>query len=71
MADDGKRTETLCVKVTERMALDLLRLATSQERSTSDFLYIALRQRLYGDIVRLEDALTRFTSSDKVNQAAE
>lgn len=68
MADDGKRTEIVCVKVTERMALDLLRLATSEQRSHSDFMFLLLRQRLYGDIVRLADAAEQFTRSDKVNR---
>ena len=67
MADDGKRTEVICVKVTERMALDLLRLSASQDRSISDFLYGAVRQRLYGDIVRLDANAQQFTSSDHVN----
>lgn len=67
MADDGKRTELISVKVTERMALDLLRLAASQDRSMSDFLYGALRQRMYGDIVRLETMAAQFTTSDKVD----
>lgn len=71
MADDGKRTEVICVKVTERMALDLLRLSTSQERSISDFLYGVLRQRLYGDMVRLEAVAAQFTSSDHVNRAGD
>jgi hypothetical protein len=68
MADDGKRTELVCVKVTERMALDLLRLSVSQERSISDFLFGALRTRLYGDIVKLETMAAQFTTSDKVDQ---
>lgn len=71
MADDHKRSELICFKVTERMALDLLHLATSQERSTSDLLYVALRTRLYGDIERLEANAAQFTKSDKVNQGAE
>lgn len=68
MSDDGKRTELICVKVTERMALDLLRLSVSQERSVSDFLYGALRTRLYGDMVKLENMAAQFTTSDKVNE---
>lgn len=68
MADDGKRTELVCIKVSERMALDLLRLATSQDRSVSDFMYGAIRQRLYGEMVRLETQAAQFTRSDKVNQ---
>lgn len=51
--DDGKRTEMICFKATERMALDLNRVAAVSERSMSDFLYSMVRQRLYGDIERL------------------
>ena len=52
MSDDGKRTEVICTKVSERMALDILRLASLDDRSVSEYVYLALRQRLYGDIVR-------------------
>lgn len=65
MADDGKRTETICVKVTERVALDLLRLAASDDRSVSEFMYGVIRQRLYGDVARLERT-HQITTSDKV-----
>ena len=68
MADDSKRTVLISVKVTERMALDLLRLATSRERSVSDFIYGGIRQRLYGDIVKLDNMAARFTSSELVNR---
>lgn len=71
MADDGKRTEIVCVKVTERMALDLLRIATSEQRSHSDFMFLLLRQRLYGDMVRLDHLAEQSTKSDKVNRADE
>lgn len=54
MADDGKRTEMVCTKVSERMALDLLRLATNSDRSISDFIHGLLYQRLYGDVIRLD-----------------
>jgi hypothetical protein len=68
MADDGKRTELVCFKVTERMALDLLRLATSQDRALSDFMYGMTRTRLYGDIVKLDAIAEQSTRSDKVDQ---
>jgi hypothetical protein len=68
VADDGKRTELICFKVTERMALDLLRLSTSQDRTTSDFMYMTTRQKLYGDMVRLDIIGAQFTTSDKVDQ---
>jgi len=66
MSDDGKRSELVCVKVTERMALDLLRDATSDDRSVSDFMYRLLRLHLYGSISRHEFA-RQSTLSDKIN----
>jgi len=60
MSDDGKRSELVCTKVTERMALDLLRLAVSEERSISDCMYRLLRSHLYGNVNRL-DALSQST----------
>ena len=69
MADDGKKSELVSAKVTERMLLDLSRLAALDERSLSDFMYRLIRQRLYGDVARLStDA--RSTSADKVDAAA-
>ena len=62
-ADDGKRTEVISVKVTERMALDLLKLSAMDDRSMSDYLYGILRRRLYGDVVRIEQA-AQVTTSD-------
>lgn len=54
MADEGKRTEVLCTKVTERMALDLLHAATSEDRGISEFLFLLIRKELYGRTVRQE-----------------
>jgi hypothetical protein len=71
MADDGKRTEVVCFKVTERMALDLNRLAALEDRSISDFLYGSLRRRLYGDIVRLDSLRSQSTKSDDVDRGAD
>lgn len=68
MADDGKRNEMACTKVTERMALDMNRLAAIEERSLSDWLYRVIRQRIYGDVARLSTD-SRSTTSDKVDQA--
>jgi hypothetical protein len=69
VADDGKRSELVCFKVTERMALDLLRLATSHDRSISDFMYLDTRRKLYGDMVRLDCGASQSTTSDKVDHA--
>lgn len=69
MADDGKRSELICFKVTERMALDLLRVSASHDRSVSDFMYLDLRRTLYGDIVRLDATGQRSTRLDNVDQS--
>lgn len=68
MADDGKRTELACTKVTERMMLDLNRLAALDERSMSDFMFRLIRQRLYGDVARLSTN-SPSTKSDEVDRA--
>ena len=57
--DDGKRTEVICTKLSERMALDLLREAAKDDRSVSEFLYLIIRRELYGrigDQSNLQDA---------------
>jgi hypothetical protein len=71
VADDGKRSELICVKVTERMALDLLRMAASEDRSVSDLLYGLVRRELYGRIIRLDAIAEQSTRSDKVDRAGE
>lgn len=47
MSDD-KRTEVISTKLTERMALDLLREASRDDRSVSEFLFLLIRHELYG-----------------------
>jgi hypothetical protein len=71
VADDGKRSETICIKVTERMALDLLHVSTSDDRSVSDLIYGLIRQELYGRMVKLDALASQITRSDKVNREAE
>jgi hypothetical protein len=68
MSDD-KRSEVVSFKVTERMALDLLRLAAADDRSMSDYLFGMLRRKLYGDVVRLEQR-GQSTTHDEVNRHA-
>lgn len=68
MADDRKRGENLCTRVTERMELDLNRLAAIEQRTLSDFLYVMLRRHLYGDITRLPSKAA-YTSDDDVDNA--
>ena len=54
MADDNKRTDNVCSRVTERMYIDLNRLAALEERTLADFIFILLRRELYGRTVRLD-----------------
>ena len=56
MADDGKRTEQVCVKMTERLFLDLGREAAREDRSVAEFVYHVLRREMYGRIVPHKDA---------------
>lgn len=66
--DDNKRSEVISIKVTERMLLDLLRLAAADDRSMSDYLYGWLRRRLYGEAARLHSG-GQSTTSDQVDRA--
>lgn len=43
-----KRTEVICTKVDERLALDLLHEAAKDDRSVSEFIYLLLRKEIYG-----------------------
>lgn len=65
---DEKRSEVISFKVTERMAVDLLHLAAADDRSMSDYLFGMLRRKLYGDVVRLEQATGQSTKCDEVNR---
>ena len=46
MADDTKRDEPVTIKLTEQVLLDLNRVAASQERSMSEYLYLVIRKHL-------------------------
>ncbi len=56
MAEE-KRSETICTKVGERMALDILRMAAVDDRSVSEYVYLVLRRQLYGDVVRMSNTV--------------
>lgn len=55
MADDGKRSELVCTKVSERMALDLNRQCAIDDRTMSDYLYRLIRNDLYGKSDRIAE----------------
>ena len=68
MADDHKRSELVCFKVTERMFIDLGRLTALDDRSVSDFMFGMLRRHLYGSMVRLDSLRPQSTTSDEVDR---
>lgn len=68
MADDGKRSEVVSFKATERVALDLLRVSALDDRSPSEYIYLLLRQHLYGEIVRFNAESTQPLKVNKVDQ---
>lgn len=68
MADDGKRSEVICCKATERVALDLMRVAALDDRSPSEYMYLVLRQHLYGEIVRLDGRVEQHAKVNKVDR---
>ena len=67
MADDGKRSEVVCAKVTERVALDLLRASALDDRSPSEYVYLLIRRHLYG-IVRADEPTAQPQPVNKVDQ---
>ncbi len=61
MPDHDKKTEVICTKVSERMALDILRLAAIEDRSVSEWLNLLLREKLYGASIKLSSHLEQST----------
>jgi hypothetical protein len=57
MADDRKRTENVCAKVTERMLIDINRLIQRDDIKLSGWLYGLIRRELYGR-ARAEESAT-------------
>lgn len=52
MTDDGKRSEMICTKITERMLLDLGRVLALDDRTRSNFLFMLIHRELYGRSVK-------------------
>jgi hypothetical protein len=48
--DDGKRTETVSFKVSERTLVDLSRYCAMEDRKLSEFLNLMVRRHLYGHL---------------------
>ncbi len=71
MADDTKRDEPVTIKLTEQVLLDLNRVAASQERSMSEYLYLVIRKHLYGNMVRADGQRPQIPSSSHVNPRVE
>lgn len=64
MANHAKRTEVICTKVDEQMALALLRQATQEDRSISEYLFLLIRSDLYGKQGRACADDTQSTNGD-------
>ena len=64
----SKRTEVICTKLDERMALALLREASKEDRTISEFLYLLIRRELYGRNPPVEQDEGQSTSGDKVDR---
>lgn len=54
-AEDGKRSEVMSFRATERVALDILRAASRDDRSPGDWLYRLVRLHLYGHLRQAEE----------------
>ena len=68
MADDGKRSQTVSVKVTDRMRLDIANLAATKGKTESDYIYGYLRLLLYGEVTRIEQLAAKVMSGDNVDR---
>lgn len=67
MADDRKKEEQVCARVTERMLLDLNRLAALDDVKVSGLIYTILRRHLYGDAARLSNGVQSTTAGNVDN----
>lgn len=63
MADDNKKTNNVCAKVTDRMLVDLGRVCAVEDCSQSDFMYRLLRRELYGRSMQTLEIQERLTSA--------
>lgn len=67
MADDSKRSNNLCAKVTDRMLIDIGRACAIDDVTQSDFIYRLLRRELYGRSMQVNDMADRITSASDVS----
>jgi hypothetical protein len=63
MADDAKRTNNVCTKLTDRMLIDLGRACAVDDVTQSDFIYRLLRRELYGRSMQVDAVAGRITSA--------
>lgn len=66
MAESVKRTECVKVCFSERMMLDLNRLAIRQDRTLSELIYLWVRDRAYGE---LKEAAAREEGTERDHDA--
>jgi len=65
VSDEHKKTELVCTKVTERIAIDLMRAAALDDRSVSAYLFVLILRDLYGRSVKWMELDEQATKSTK------
>jgi hypothetical protein len=63
MADDTKRTNNVCTKVTDRALVDIGRLCAIKDISPSEYLNRLIRRDLYGRSMHIDSVAERITSA--------
>jgi hypothetical protein len=62
MADDHKKTNNVCAKITDAMLIDLARVCAIEDRTQSEYLFGLIRRDLYGRSLRTQEVADRITS---------
>jgi hypothetical protein len=67
MADDQKRSNNLCSKVTDLMLIEVGRICAIEDVTQSDYLYRLIRRDLFGRSLRSSEIADRITSANPEN----
>lgn len=66
MTDDSKRTNNVCVKVTDRVLIDMGRVCAVDDISQSEYLNRLIRRDLYGRSMHVDSLAERITYAENV-----
>lgn len=64
MLNDSKHTEPLKIWLTERELVDLMRLAAAEDRKPGEMARVALRQFMYGMVLRRVEPFNESNSAE-------